>query len=83
MQMTSSITTKGQVTIPKSTSDYFNLQKSDKIVFAVVGGWLVVKPIKKNFLYFGRTVSSKGKSANLQKIRQSVMKKVAEKAAEE
>lgn len=82
MLNTSTISTKGQVTIPKPIRDHFDLGESDKLVFAVVGDNLIVKPIKHDFLEFGASVKPVSKPEDFGKIRQKVMKKVTKKIAE-
>lgn len=81
MLNTSTISTKGQVTIPKSIRDYFNLKESDKLAFAIIGDNLIVKPIKKDFLEFGASVKPINKPEDFNEIRQKVMKKVTQKIA--
>jgi AbrB family looped-hinge helix DNA binding protein len=82
MLNTSTISTKGQVTIPKPIRDHFNLGESDKLAFAIVGDNLIVKPIKRDFLEFGASVEPVNKPENFNEVRKKVMKKVAQKIAE-
>ena len=45
---TSSLTTKGQVTIPIALRERFLLNPGDKVQFEVIDGNLVIKPLKKD-----------------------------------
>ncbi|MCW7553195.1 AbrB/MazE/SpoVT family DNA-binding domain-containing protein [Endozoicomonas gorgoniicola] len=44
---TSSLTSKGQVTIPSALREKFLLQPGDKVLFEVIDDNLVIKPLKK------------------------------------
>lgn len=39
----SSITTKGQITIPKEVRDRLNLKKGDKVIFVIESGQAAIK----------------------------------------
>lgn len=43
---TSTVTQKGQVTIPKKLRDFLNLHTNDKVIFVRRGENLVLKPVK-------------------------------------
>ena len=45
---TSSLTTKGQVTIPSALREQFLLKPGDRVRFEVVDDQLVIKPLKKD-----------------------------------
>ena len=49
--MVSTVTIKGQVTIPKEIRLFLNIKPSDKVDFSVENGKVVLRPIKtlKNF----------------------------------
>ena len=44
MNLITTVTTKGQVVIPKSIRDAFDIQPFTKVTFEVVGGEILVKP---------------------------------------
>ena len=44
--MLSTITTKGQVTIPKPLRDRFNLRPHDKVDFSINGDQIILRPVK-------------------------------------
>lgn len=58
--MISTVTSKGQVTIPKEIRLFLKIKPSDKIDFAVENGQVVLKPIK-TLQNFRGSVPSKGK----------------------
>ncbi len=46
MQLSSRITTKGQVTVPKKIRDELKIKSGDVIQFVRKGGDVVIKPVK-------------------------------------
>jgi len=44
--MLSTITTKGQVTIPKPLRDQFNLSPHDKVDFSSIGDQIILRPVR-------------------------------------
>jgi antitoxin PrlF len=44
--MISTVTSKGQITIPKEIRLFLKIKPSDKIDFAVVNGQVILKPLK-------------------------------------
>lgn len=44
--MLSTVTSKGQVTIPKAIRDFLQIQPNDRVDFVVEGGQVVVRPAK-------------------------------------
>ncbi len=44
--MLSTITTKGQVTIPKKLRDLFGMSPHDKVDFSAKGDMLILRPVK-------------------------------------
>lgn len=73
------LSSKGQVTIPKDIRDFLALEQMDKLVFTVVNKDMVlVKPVKKDFLDFGGSVKPKEKPENYSKVRKVTMKKIVE-----
>lgn len=57
MAQTSSMTQKGQITLPKSIRDKWGLEPSDKVVFIESGETVEVKPAE-NFLSLKGTVTT-------------------------
>jgi AbrB family looped-hinge helix DNA binding protein len=44
--MLTTVTSKGQVTIPKAIRDFLHVQPHDRVDFVVEGGQVVVRPVK-------------------------------------
>lgn len=78
--MISTVTSKGQVTIPKEIRIFLKLKPSDKVDFSLENGRVVLKPIKtlKNFR---GSVPPKGKG-DFQAERQQAKKAVATRVIE-
>jgi antitoxin PrlF len=57
--MISTVTSKGQVTIPKEIRSLLNINPSDKVDFSVENGNVVLKPIK-TLLNLRGSVPAKG-----------------------
>lgn len=73
------LSSKGQVTVPKDIRDFLALEQADKLIFTVINRDLIaVKPVKKSFLDFGGSVEPKEKPEDFGKIRSKVMRKIAE-----
>lgn len=44
--MLTTVTSKGQVTIPKTIRDFLHIQPNDRVDFVVEGGQVIVRPVK-------------------------------------
>ncbi|BBO81233.1 hypothetical protein DSCO28_17990 [Desulfosarcina ovata subsp. sediminis] len=77
--MISTVTSKGQVTIPKEIRSLLNINPSDKVDFSVENGRVVLKPIK-TLLNFRGSVPAKG-GGDLAIERQKAKKDVSSKIA--
>ncbi len=78
--MISTVTSKGQVTIPKEIRLFLKIKPSDKVDFEVENGRVILKPIK-TLLNFRGSVSAKGKGdldAERQQAKIALSKKVIE-----
>lgn len=76
------LSSKGQVTLPKAVRHRLNLRRQDKLIFTVIDDDLfAIKPIKKDILDFAGTVKPKEKPEDFHKIRKFVMKKIARSIA--
>lgn len=77
----STITQKGQVTIPKKIRDTLHLKANDRVIFVKRGNSVIIKPVKDVLSLRGSIkVDSK---QNYPKIRENVKLKIAEKTANE
>lgn len=78
--MISTVTSKGQVTIPKEIRLLLNINPSDKVDFSVENGKVVLKPIK-TLQNFRGSVPAKGVgdlAIERQKTKSAVSAKIAE-----
>jgi AbrB family looped-hinge helix DNA binding protein len=78
---TSTITQKGQVTIPKEIRDGFGLTEGDRVFFVRRGDEIVLKVLRGNILDLRGSVKASQRPENLEEVRQSTKKKVASKVA--
>jgi AbrB family looped-hinge helix DNA binding protein len=78
--MISTVTSKGQVTIPKEIRVFLNVKPSDKINFTVENGQVILTPIKTlQDLRGSVTANAKGDlMAERRQVRSAVSKRVAE-----
>ena len=83
MNVTTTLTQKGQITIPKFIRDLLNLSPADNLVISLEGERILATPVKSDFLSLYGSVKPKGKSVDLKKLRQLTIKKIAENAAKE
>lgn len=80
--MVATLSSKGQITIPKKIRDLLALQQMDRLVFNTTAeNWLLAKPLKKTFLDFGGSVKPKKKPEDFSKIRKYVLKKATQRNA--
>lgn len=76
------VTQKGQVTIPKKIREYLGIKRKDQIEFEIEKGKVVIKPTPSLELNFGK-VAPRRKPENFKRIRESFEKKVGEQASRE
>lgn len=78
--MVSTVTSKGQVTIPKEIRTFLKIKPSDKVDFEVENGRVILKPLKTLQNLRG-SVSPKGKgdlNVERQQAKIAISKKVIE-----
>ena len=78
----STITRKGQTTIPKEIRLLLKLKPNDKIFYIVEGDKVVLKPLQGDILDIRGSVPAKGKSSDFDAIIDSTKKKVSKRIAE-
>lgn len=84
MNTTTTITQKGQVTIPAQIRKALGLNPSDSLLFTLEEEKIIATPIKKTLLDLYGSVKSKGrKPIDLKKLRLKMVKAVAQKVANE
>jgi AbrB family looped-hinge helix DNA binding protein len=79
------ITSKGQITIPKDIRDALHLAQNDKVAIVAEEGVAIIKPIKGNILDIGASikVSAEEKPIDFKKARRETIRKIAAHAASE
>jgi len=77
-----SITKKGQVTIPKRIREYLGVKTKDKLEFKIEKGKVIVQPATSLEANFGR-VRPQQKPENFMKIRKSFEEGIAKEVSKE
>ncbi len=74
----STLSSKGQMTIPKEVRQALNLKPSEKMVIFVEGNQAIIKPLKGNLLDIGGSIPipEKEKPISFKKVREEVRKRV-------
>ena len=76
-----SITQKGQITIPKRIRQKLNLQPKDQLVFVQRGDEIILKPIRDILSMRGSVQDVRGES--FEEIREKTKKAITSKRVEE
>ncbi len=79
--MLSTVTTKGQVTIPKEVRDLLHIQPNDKVDFIIEGGRAILVPVKTLRDLRGAVTARPG--ATIAEERQTARRALADRVAEE
>lgn len=79
--MESTLTRKGQVTIPKEIRDRLGMKEGEKVIFVIRGEEVILKVVKGTILDLRGSVRRSTSPEDLEKIRQSVKQAVAKKVA--
>ena len=79
----STLTPKGQMTIPKEIRKALNLRPSEKVVIVVEGNQAIIKPLKGNLLDIGGSVkiAEKEKPIDFKKVRGEVKRRIGKRIA--
>ena len=77
----STITRKGQITIPKVIRDRLGVKEGEKVLFVMRGEEVILKVVKGTILDLKGSVKSSARPEDFEKIRQSVRRSVAKKVA--
>lgn len=83
MNITTTLTQKGQITIPKLIRDLLGLSSADNFVVSVKDEKIVVTPVKGDFLSLYGSVKHKGKPIDFKKLRRQTITAMAKNAAKE
>jgi len=79
--MQSTVTRKGQVTIPKLVRDRLGVKQGEKVLFVLRGDEIVLKVIRGNILDLKGTVRPRSHPEDFEAIRKSVKHVLSEKTA--
>jgi AbrB family looped-hinge helix DNA binding protein len=83
MVYVATITSKGQITLPRGLRKILGLKEKDKVVFTVVRkDTAILKPLEKDFLAFGKSVKPR-RTKDFHRIRKTVFRKLAQEIANE
>jgi AbrB family looped-hinge helix DNA binding protein len=77
----STMTRKGQVTIPKAIRDRLGVKEGEKVLFVMRGEEVVLKVVKGTILDLRGSVGPSANPEDFEKIRQSVKRTIARKVA--
>ena len=77
----STMTRKGQVTIPKEIRDRLGVKEGEKVLFVMRGEEVVLKVVKGTILDLRGSVQPSTRPEDFDKIRQSAKQTVAKKVA--
>jgi len=78
----STLTRKGQTTIPKEIRDFLSLKPNDKIFYQIEGDKVSIKPIRGNLLELRGSVPARRKPEDFEKVRKEAREKMAKRVAE-
>ena len=78
----STITSKGQTTIPKEIRDFLNLKPKDKIFYLIEDDKVILKPMRGDILELRGSVKPRKTPEDFEQIRRVVKRKVAKRLAE-
>lgn len=79
---TLTLTSRGQITIPKRIRKALHLEANDKITILLKNDTLILKPIKGNILDIGASIKipRDEKPIEFKKVRKQVINKIAKEA---
>jgi AbrB family looped-hinge helix DNA binding protein len=78
---TSTITRKGQVTIPKQIRDSLGLSEGERVFFVRRGEEIVLKVLRGNILELKGSVEPSTRPEDLERVREATKRKVATRIA--
>jgi len=79
--MTSTVTRKGQVTIPKRIREEMDLHLGDRVLFLVRDDEIVLKPVRGSILDLQGSVEPRNKPEDFDRVRATVKRRHAKKVA--
>ena len=76
------LSSKGQITIPKSVREALNLETGDTVALIQVNDEIILKPVKKTIFDLVGSIPSLDKPSNEQEIREATIKYVVNRYQE-
>ncbi|MCD6136344.1 AbrB/MazE/SpoVT family DNA-binding domain-containing protein [Candidatus Bipolaricaulota bacterium] len=80
--LTSRVSSKGQMTIPKIIRDYLEISAGDRLTFIIRDGEVIFYPVKGTLLDLRGSIRSDKHPEDLDAVRKAVREKIARKAAQ-
>ena len=77
----STVTRKGQVTIPKAIRDRLGVKEGEKVFFVMRGEEVILKVVKGTILDLRGSVQPSANPEDFEKVRRSVKQTVAKRVA--
>ncbi|MBM3858283.1 MAG: AbrB family transcriptional regulator [Verrucomicrobia bacterium] len=81
--LTSTLTSKGQTTLPRRIREALGLHPRDRILYELADGKAVLRPLKGDVLGLRGSVRPRQRPEDFTEARRSVQRKVAQAAAKE
>ena len=78
---TSTVTQKGQVTIPKEIRDHLGVKEGEKVLFVLRGEEVVLKVIRGNILDLKASVRAQAHPEDFESIRKAVKRSLSSRVA--
>ena len=82
-QYVSTVTQKGQVTIPSHVRKALNIKPRDRVAFELFDGEVRLRPIQSSLLSGYRSVEPLSRPEDFRKIRQEIEEEIADQAMKE
>lgn len=82
-KLRATLTSKGQITLPKPVREALELKRADAVEFELRGDEVVLRPARKGFLSRYGSVSPRTKPEDWRTVRQETAAAVARDVAEE
>jgi AbrB family looped-hinge helix DNA binding protein len=79
---TSTISSKGQTTIPKNVRRALKLKPKDKITYIIEGNKVIMLPFKGNVLGLRGSIKQQNEKIDFKKLRAETKKRVARRITE-
>ena len=79
----STVTSKGQITLPKPVREALGLERASVVEFELQGEEAILRPAKKGFLSRFASLSPQARPEDWRRVREATAEQVGKQAAEE